>query len=88
VAEEKGDTALSRQADELEQQATTLYNARVSALGLKASLGQPKTKAPLPDSTSDIRIDEPVTPRAAADRLIAPSNPVPSASTAEVQEVK
>jgi hypothetical protein len=82
VADEKGDTALSQQADELERQATRLYNARVAALGI------PKSKAPLPDPSTAMKLEEPATPKEAANRLIAPSSPVPSASTAEIKEVK
>lgn len=82
VADEKGDATLTRQADELEQQAKTLYNARVAALGL------PKTKASLPEPTIAMQLVEPVAPQVAASRLIAPSAPLPSASTAEIKEVK
>jgi hypothetical protein len=82
VADEKGDMALSQQADELERQATRLYNARVAALGI------PKSKAPLPEQSTAMKIEEPASPKEAANRLIAPSSPVPSASTAEIKEVK
>jgi hypothetical protein len=80
VADEKGDPTLSRQADDLEQQAKALYNARVAALGI------PKAKASLPETTIAVRLEEPATPQVAANRLIAPTPP--SASTAETREVK
>jgi hypothetical protein len=82
VAEEKGDPALSRHADELERQVTALYDARVAALGI------PKSKAALSEPTTAMRLEEPVSPQAAANRLIAPSAPLPSESTAEIKEVK
>jgi len=81
VAEEKGDTTLSRQADDLEQQASALYNARVAALGF------PKTKTPYPEIITAVKIQEPATPQAAANLLIAPASPLPSVSTAAAREV-
>jgi hypothetical protein len=80
VADEKGDPALRRQADELEKQAKALYEARVAALGI------PKTKTSLPETTIAVKLEEPATPQVAANRLIAPTPP--SASTAETREVK
>jgi hypothetical protein len=82
VADEKGDLTLTQKADELEQQAMTIYKARVAALGL------PRTKAQLPEPATAMRLEEPVTPQAAANRLIAPTAPLPSASTAEALEAK
>jgi hypothetical protein len=82
LADEKGDQALTRQADELERQAKSLYEARVAALGI------PKTRVPLNEPATAMRLEEPATPQAAANRLIAPSSPLPSASTAEIREVK
>jgi hypothetical protein len=82
VADEKGDPALNRQADELQRQAEALYNARTAALGL------PTVKAPVSESTRVMRLEEPSTPQVAANRLIAPVAPVPAETTAEVREVK
>jgi hypothetical protein len=82
VADEKGDPALSRQADELEKQATALYKARTAALGLT------RPSASLPDTTNAMRLEDPVSPQTAASRLIAPASPVPSASTPAMREVK
>jgi hypothetical protein len=82
VAEEKGDHPLIRQADELEKQAETLYNARVSALGI------PKSKSPAPESSPVLRLEEPASPKVAADKLLAPAAPIAETSTAEIREVK
>lgn len=82
VADERGDAVLSRQVDELERQAATVYNTRVTALGV------PKLRIPLPEPATAMRVDEPVSPRAAATRLTAPSPTVPTESTAEIHEVK
>jgi hypothetical protein len=78
VAEEKGDLALARKADELERQARKLYDARVAALGV------PKIKTPVGEPKQVLRLEEPETPKAAADQLIAPMPPVPS----DIHEVK
>lgn len=83
VADEKGEPSLGKQADELERQATALYNARVTALGL------PRTKAqPAEVTMSAMRVEEPVSPKEAANRLSAPPAPSPIAVTAEMKEVK
>lgn len=74
VAVERNDEALQRQVDELERQAAGLYNQRVAALGV------PRVKAPLPmpsASRAGLTTPEPVTARAAADRLTAPAAPTP-----------
>jgi hypothetical protein len=77
VAAENGDKALERQADELERQATALYNARVAGLGVS------RVKAPLP-GTADATT---ASARTAADRLAPPTAPVPGTTTAQVREV-
>jgi hypothetical protein len=82
VADEKGDPALRRQADELEKKANVVYKARVAALGI------PTTKTSLPETTIAVRLEEPAAPQAAANRLIAPTSTPPSAITAEAREVK
>lgn len=82
VADIKGDPSLTRQADELQRQAESIYNARTAALGL------PKLKTPTSESARLIHLDEPTTPQTAANRLIAPGTPIPSESTAEIHEVK
>lgn len=81
IADEQGNTALYRKADELEREATTIYNARVTALGV------PKLKTPLPDPAAT-RLPQTAEPRVAANRLLPPTDPIPSNSTAEVREVK
>ncbi len=68
-----------RQADELERQFGALYSARVAALGVA------RTKAPLPEPSS---LGESVAARSAANRLLAPSQPVPGTTTAQVREVQ
>jgi hypothetical protein len=83
VAFEKGDSALSRQADELERKADIIFKARIAALGVPAS------RPSLSDSIRITRLEEPLPPQAAASRLTAPVSPVPVQSTAEVvREVK
>lgn len=84
VALERGDDALARQADELERQATALYNARV------AGLGAPKPKVPPSDIgvNSLMTLDAPGSPSARAKKLLAPAAPVPGTATADVREVK
>lgn len=83
VALERADDALMRQADELEQRANAIYQARVSALGV------PKVKAPLPTAAAlDLAPEKPLDPKGAAAKLAAPDAPVPVSETAEVREVK
>ena len=84
VALERGDVALARQADELERQAASLYNVRVAGLGVS------RVKAPLPESNAAFAELSPAanqTATAKAQRLTAPSAPVPG-STAAVREVQ
>jgi hypothetical protein len=89
VAVERGDEALVRQADELERQAASLYNARVAGLGVA------RVKAPLPETataTAFNSLDALGLPpdqslAVKANRLIAPAAPVPANSTAQVREV-
>jgi hypothetical protein len=82
VADEKGDPALNRQADEFERQARSVYDARVTALGV------PKYKRPVPESTNVVALEEPAPPKVAANRLTAPASPTPVETTAEIREVK
>jgi hypothetical protein len=84
IALDRNDEALMRQADELEQRANALYQARVSALGV------PKVKAPLPPSSAALELlpEKPLDAKAAAAKLVAPAPPVPAGETAEVREVK
>lgn len=84
IALDKNDEALMRQADELEQRANALYQARASALGV------PKVKAPLPATASALELlpEKPLDAKAAATKLTAPAAPVPASETAEVREVK
>ena len=79
VASETNDDALTRQAEELERQAATVYNQRVAALGV------PKVKAPMPQPSGLATL----TPKAAADKLTAPANPVADTGvrTAEAREI-
>jgi len=74
VAMEANDESLLRQVDDIERQATALYTARTTALGI------PKVNpAPL-DTPSDVR--------AAAKKLAAPSSPTavePEVRTAEAR---
>jgi hypothetical protein len=80
VAVETNDDALGRQADELERQATALYNARVAALGV------PRVKAPLPEPTpAAVALDDPVSAKLTANRLTAPPAPAPIDRTAEAK---
>jgi hypothetical protein len=76
VAVETNDEALQRQVDELERQATALYNSRVAALGV------PKVKPALPDAYP---ADDPLATKGAADRLTAPAAPTPATGTAEAK---
>ena len=85
VAIEKGDDALARQADELERQASTLYNARVAGLGV--TRGKSTESARGADSLDR----ETTTPGQAitqARRLEAPTTRAPGTTTAQVREVK
>jgi hypothetical protein len=80
VAVERNDDALGRQADELERQATALYEARAAALGV------PRVKAPLPDPVPGLAtLDDPVAAKLAAGRLTAPAAPAPLDRTAEAK---
>ena len=85
VAEAKGDTALARQADELERQATALYHQRVAGLGL------PKPKTPSMEPSASFAADTLTTDSTAAEkarRLAGAPTPVPGTTTAQVREVK
>lgn len=85
VAIERGDDTLARQADELERQAASLYNARVAGLGVS------RVKSPLPEPSSNgglVTFDMPISPAGAAKKLNAPAAPVPGNATARVREVK
>ncbi|MCE9564742.1 MAG: hypothetical protein K8U57_22135 [Planctomycetes bacterium] len=85
IAFDKGDDALSRQADELERQATALYNLRVAGLGVT------RVKAPLPESAgfaSEALSSDSQTAAAKARKLAAPPTPVSGTTTAQVREVK
>lgn len=85
VGLETNNDSLVRQADELERQATALYNARTAALGV------PKVKAPLPETAS--LYGDPADPKAAAARLAPPAAPAPATASTlpiggDVREVK
>lgn len=83
IALDTNDEALMRQADELEQRASALYQARVSVLGV------PKVKAPLPSAApTELLAEKPLDAKATAKKLTAPAAPVPVSETAEVREVK
>jgi hypothetical protein len=84
IALETNDEGLMRQADDLEQRANALYQARASALGV------PKVKAPLPATAAALELlpEKPTDAKAAAAKLTAPASPVPAGETAEVREVK
>ena len=86
AAMEANDEPLMRQVDDLERQATTLYNARVAALGV------PKVKAPAPnrpDLAAFMEYDVTgIGTKAAAARLTAPAAPVaadPAIRTADAR---
>jgi hypothetical protein len=92
VALERADDALARQADELERQAASLYNARVAGLGVsrvKSPLPEP---APAEPSSPFASTDHAPTPeqlaKAKAARLTAPPAPAPVTASAErIREV-
>ena len=67
---ERNDDAMVRQADEIERQATAVYNQRVAALGV------PKVKAPLPESPA-IVLDRKLGTGVAVNPLTAPAAPTP-----------
>ena len=74
AALEENDKALLKQVDDLERQATALYRARTSVLGI------PKLSTPPLRSTEDVKV--------AARKLVAPANPVghdPAVRTAEAR---
>ena len=90
VAFDTNNDALGKQADDLERQATALYNARVAALGA------PKVKAPLPEAALDRQLGtgvavNPLTvlpaaaPATGTAALKAPAAPVPSDTIREVK---
>jgi hypothetical protein len=82
VAAEKGDDALSRQADELERQVTALYHARVNGLGV------PRVKAALPEAGTGLAsLEPPTSPAEKARKLEAPAAPVPGSTAGVVREV-
>ncbi len=86
VAIEKGDEGLGRQAEELERQASALYNLRVAGLGVSKGKALPTESARGLDS-----LDRGTSPEQAitqARRLAAPTSPVPGTTTAQVREVK
>ncbi|MBA4190857.1 MAG: hypothetical protein C0467_22955 [Planctomycetaceae bacterium] len=85
VAIEKGDDALARQADELERQASALYNVRVAGLGVTRSKSTESARG------ADSLDRETTTPGQAvtqARRLEAPTTRAPGTTTAQVREVK
>jgi len=86
VAEMKGDSALARQAEELERQATALYHLRVAGLGVA------RDKAALPDSPTSLASESLTagsqTAAEKARRLAGAPKPVPGTTTAQVREVK
>jgi hypothetical protein len=72
VGEETQNDLLVRQADDLERQATALYNQRVAALGV------PKVKAAMPDPTApEIALDKKLGTGVAVNPLTAPAAPTP-----------
>jgi len=96
---ERNDDALVRQADEIERQATAVYNQRVAALGV------PKVRAPLPEPTPAAVLDKKLGTGVAVNPLTAPPAPTaldaggvrtaearvpadPAPRTAPVREVK
>lgn len=85
VAVEKGDDALARQADELERQASTLYNLRVTGLGVSPR------KAPRTAPAKELDVADRGAAGTAvtqARRLEAAASPVAGTTTAQVREVK
>jgi hypothetical protein len=74
------DELLLRQVDDLERQATALYNVRVAALGV------PNVKAPLPDpDTAATIIDRRLGTGIAVNPLTAPEPPKPVSGTASTK---
>ena len=74
VANDANDETLMKQVDERERQATSLYNARATALGI------PKSKTPPPDVADEVRV--------AVKKLTAPAAPTaidPAVRTAEAR---
>ncbi|VTU00290.1 unnamed protein product [Gemmataceae bacterium] len=85
VAVEKGDDALARQADELERQASSLYNLRVTGLGVSPR----RSALPEPAKGLDVAArGAPGTAATQARRLDPQAAPVPGSTTAQVREVK
>lgn len=76
VAIQNNDEVLLRQVDELERQATALYNVRVAALGV------PKVKSPLPETDPATAIDQRLGTGIAVNPLTAPAPPTPVTGTA------
>ena len=75
IAIETNNEVLLKQVDELERQATALYNVRVAALGV------PNVKAPLPESAA-ATIDRKLGTGVAVNPLTAPEPPRPITGTA------
>lgn len=82
VAVESNDEQLIRQVDELERQATVLYNTRVAALGV------PKVKAPLPESPSAAALDKQLGKGVAVTPLSAPTTPIPADPAVRTAEAR
>jgi hypothetical protein len=70
IGEETNNDQLIRQADDLERQATAVYNQRVTALGV------PKVRAPLPEAPA-VALDKTLGTGAAVSPLTAPAAPTP-----------
>ncbi len=71
VAEETKDDGLARQVDELERQASTLYNQRTAALGVKKVKARPPAATVGTDS-DDVASAGPTAPAAPAAREVTP----------------
>jgi hypothetical protein len=80
IAIETNDEVLLRQVDELERQATALYNVRVAALGV------PNVKVPLPESAA-AKIDQKLGTGVAVNPLTAPAPPKPATGTASSKPI-
>lgn len=78
IAVETNNEVLLKQVDELERQATALYNVRVAALGI------PNVKAPLPESAA-ATIDQKLGTGVAVNPLTAPEPPRPVTGTASTK---